>query len=414
MAKRCSGNKQTETKTMLSSKQSFQIVLVFIGLAFVVLTPTAHFESFSKSITDAVQSGFQITTSSKTRATQIGTQTQTFAERYTSYIPAESEEYILNHTAELGLIPRPPNLVTTCHIWTDNTTTPYNTQLIEFNTELAAYYKKVDEFTPIKDLRSYLFKGKQQQEEQEHDEEEDFCQKVELHPDGLPALFPSGQISLTRAGWVEPLLPQMRHPNFCLVDQGMYNLMRLDYMVHDFGVMCQNLKPWSRTIFVDLGASLSFHTGSKSPALFILDLYRKFGFPFDHVYAFELTQQDPKFVLSKLPENILASYHWINVGVDADPNSKANPWKLLKDNYNEDDLIVVKLDIDTPDLERALADQFLGDPDLMKLVDQFYFEHHVNQQELARHWGGTKESVHESLTLFRQLREHGVSSHYWV
>ena len=54
-----------------------------------------------------------------------------------------------------------------------------------------------------------------------------------------------------------------------------------------------------------------------------------------------------------------------------------NPWNTLLEKYNEDDLIIFKLDIDTPDLENPLAQQLVEDERLVNLVDQFYFEHHV-------------------------------------
>ena len=33
----------------------------------------------------------------------------------------------------------------------------------------------------------------------------------------------------------------------------------MDYLVHDFYSMCNSLKRHSRTVFIDLGASLEFH-----------------------------------------------------------------------------------------------------------------------------------------------------------
>jgi hypothetical protein len=42
-----------------------------------------------------------------------------------------------------------------------------------------------------------------------------------------------------------------------------------------------------------------------------------------------------------------------------DPESKLNPLQLLLDNYNQDDFIVVKLDIDKSAIEVPLALQLL-------------------------------------------------------
>jgi hypothetical protein len=111
----------------------------------------------------------------------------------------------------------------------------------------------------------------------------------------------------------------------------------------------------------------------------------------------------------------LAAYHWINVGVSADPDSNLNPLKLLLENFREDDLIVVKLDIDTSAIEVPLALQLLKDDRYSKLIDQFYFEHHVLNSELERDWRQSmKGTVKESLDLFAGLREKGIPAHSWV
>ena len=159
------------------------------------------------------------------------------------------------------------------------------------------------------------------------------------------------------------------------------------------------------------GSSPAFHA-DVTPAIKLLKLYGQFGIKFDHIYAYE----EPDFVFEQVPPHLHAAYHWINVGVSKDANSPLNPFNMLLESYNEDDLIIVKLDVDTPDLERDLAEQLRVNPAIHKLVDHFYFEHHVNQEELAGPWGGTKtkETVQQSMELFRSLRENGVAAHYWV
>jgi hypothetical protein len=94
-----------------------------------------------------------------------------------------------------------------------------------------------------------------------------------------------------------------------------------------------------------MGASLNFH-GNKTPAIYLTDTYAKFGLPFDHVYAFEITRIEPEKVYQKI-DKLMAAYHWINLGIEANPKSKMNPWKMVRENFREDDLVVVKLDIDS-------------------------------------------------------------------
>jgi hypothetical protein len=94
--------------------------------------------------------------------------------------------------------------------------------------------------------------------------------------------------------------------------------MSLEYLVHDFYSMCKQLKRHSRTVFIDMGASLDFHdndsASAESPAIYINKIYSKFGFQFDHIYAYEITQKEPAQVYERVPNELMTSYHWINVG----------------------------------------------------------------------------------------------------
>ena len=117
--------------------------------------------------------------------------------------------------------------------------------------------------------------------------------------------------------------------------------------------------PHARTVFVDMGAALDFHS-MESPAMYINKVYAKFGFLFDHVYAFEIDPKNATEVFNKVPPNLRASYHWMNIGVSADPNSLDNPLYTILSKFDKDDFIVVKLDIDTPSTEVPLAYQVLN------------------------------------------------------
>lgn len=90
--------------------------------------------------------------------------------------------------------------------------------------------------------------------------------------------------------------------------------MSMEYLVHDFYSMCKMLKKHSRTVFVDMGASLQFHGADDSPAIYVNKIYGKFGFQFDHIYAFEITATAPAEVFERVPADLLGSFHWINVG----------------------------------------------------------------------------------------------------
>lgn len=318
------------------------------------------------------------------------------------YVPSPVEKYLLDNAAALGYDTKGKDNAKGCTIWKEEGSTPFYDKLQQYQQELTEYKKRVTEFQPkYPDLRLAF----------DTEDQEKVCKSVELHPDGLPGIFHSGLLSFTSSGYVEPLTTPMRDPAYCF--KGYKKIFSLDYLVHDFRQMCRKLKRTSRIVLFDMGASLKFDK-AQSPAIYLTEIFDKFGFQFDHVYAFEVKKTDPVSVFKKVPQRLLPAYHWMNVGVSSIEGDRLNPFTMLKERFNEDDLIIVKLDIDTSSIEVPLAYQLLNDPSLGKLVDQFYFEHHVHLKELARNWlRSMNGSVKESLDLFAGLRKNNVAAHFW-
>ena len=78
-------------------------------------------------------------------------------------------------------------------------------------------------------------------------------------------------------------------------------------------------------------------------------------------------------------------------------------------------LVVVKLDIDSPETELLLAKELIHNKRLSKLVDVFYFEHHVHIEEMEQTWEDSMHNTVEySMDLFTTLRQQGIDAHYWV
>ena len=73
-----------------------------------------------------------------------------------------------------------------------------------------------------------------------------------------------------------------------------------------------------------------------------------------------------------------AVYRWINIPAVTDLKSPSHPWNYIRSLSYPEDYVVVKLDIDTPAVEIELMQQLLDDDTLNPLIDEFYFEHHVN------------------------------------
>ncbi len=231
------------------------------------------------------------------------------------YVAASTEDYIMNNFEHLGYDKEVG--AQGCPIWLS----PQVSNQENF-AKLKAYRKDVEDYSaivknfnrPVPDFMKVMRKdaittpGFDQSQ---------LCSAVRLNVDDMSTLFPSQQLSRVGGkGYVEPLLTPMRHPAYCDNRDIRGEGMRLDYLIHDFEQMCNNLKPTSRSVLIDMGASLQFHNNVEdAPIMQLLETYEKFGFQFDHIYGFEITQVHPaKFYNNLLPEKYMASYHWINAG----------------------------------------------------------------------------------------------------
>ncbi|CAJ1941854.1 unnamed protein product [Cylindrotheca closterium] len=323
-------------------------------------------------------------------------------QEYASYVPSHLETRIMASSRSELQYDR--MRADECSLFFNTSQSGISPEYHEYVAMMDKYIKAVKNFdAKVDDLRLIPTEKRQK-----------ICQSMD---NILKGAFPAeNSLSRTRGGFIEPLLPPLRHPRFCedghLGWDSVY-LLNIDYLVHDFGLMCNQLNSTSKTVFVDLGASLDYHP-ENNPALQLVDLYQKFGIKFDHYYAFEATVIPPDQVFQKVPRDILPSYHWFNVPVEVLETSKQNPWASILSKYNEDDLVVVKLDIDTPAAEIPLVGQLLEEKN-SRIVDQFYFEHHVRMKNMLRFWktGATKTLQH-SMDLFTQLRQTGIAAHSWI
>ena len=133
--------------------------------------------------------------------------------------------------------------------FTHNKKSPLYDSAQTFRHKLKNYQDKVASFEQIPDLRTLLMDDGLNRNE--------VCQQAELNPEHgiLEGFFnESSQLSYSSSGYIEPLFPPMRHPDFCY-DYSFHqpSILSLDYLVHDFGMMCQRLKKTSRLVLFDLG-----------------------------------------------------------------------------------------------------------------------------------------------------------------
>ncbi|KAG5178779.1 hypothetical protein JKP88DRAFT_168563 [Tribonema minus] len=170
-----------------------------------------------------------------------------------------------------------------------------------------------------------------------------------------------------------------------------------------------------RLLVFDLGASLySSGPGGNSQKWFV-ESYARHGLPVSEYYAWEAAPLDSAKVWAQIPEWLKPTYHWHNVPADPAPESENNPWDVLRAVAAPEDYVVVKLDIDNTEVEERFMAEMRGDARLRALVDEMFFEHHVNVPIMWRYWGTQGERVYlnDTYAMVQELRSEGIRFHSW-
>ena len=100
-------------------------------------------------------------------------------------------------------------------------------------------------------------------------------------------------------------------------------------------------------------------------------------------------------------------------------NSPVSPGefeKVLLDSVTRKDYVVIKLDIDTPDVEIRILDVVERHA---HLVDELFFEYHFWLDGLDFGWGLKRKTpgianVTTALHTMQRLRKKGIRAHFWV
>jgi hypothetical protein len=147
----------------------------------------------------------------------------------------------------------------------------------------------------------------------------------------------------------------------------------------------------------------------------IFNMYKSRGIHFDEVHAWEPTKQDldPKFI----DKDLFKVLFFYNRGVQSHPKSIDNPLLRIKELCRPQDLCVFKLDIDTTEIEMAIVRQLLSSDELMGLVDEFFFEHHVCNYAMRLHGlGGCMTKRTDLASWYKMVtpaRKKGFRMHFW-
>lgn len=189
---------------------------------------------------------------------------------------------------------------------------------------------------------------------------------------------------------------------------------------HDLGGACVE-RP-CQNIFVDLGAS-TWNTGLGGPSQsWFYDSYKRHGLEFDRLLLWEAEPTPASAVFSSLPKELWHKYQYFNWPASSNSSDPSSPLRIIKKIAQPGDFVVLKLDIDTPKVEMAILRELLNDPDLLELVDEFFFEYHVLFGPMNNAWfksenpspPPTRETLADSYAVFRKMREKGLRAHSWV
>jgi len=173
-----------------------------------------------------------------------------------------------------------------------------------------------------------------------------------------------------------------------------------------------------RSVLMDMGAAL-YDEWNGDPAcastFWFVDRFKRRNIAFDRIVAFEIDQHSPEEIYRHVPDDVLPHYLYFNRGVEKAPDGRWNPWRILQGmGFTPADYVVAKLDIDVPDIEDAIIAQLRDDPKLRSLVDEMFFEQHVNVRAMWPGWGQNNGlTMLDSYRLFAELRSLGIRMHSW-
>lgn len=219
--------------------------------------------------------------------------------------------------------------------------------------------------------------------------------------------------------YIEPLISFLRHPAALCLPEPHPRVLDKSYMLvpHVNEVTSENAYKW----LFDAGASIYNEGAGGASQSWFVDTYRRRGIEFDRIFGWEAAKTDPMAQWTATPADIKRKTSWYNIPASPIFGHPDNPLTFIKSLTKVEDFVVFKLDIDSPEIEVALVHQIMQDPELLLLIDEFYFEHHVSGSPMQWHgWGDLTKSttkagdLQDSYTIFAFLRQHGIRAHSWV
>lgn len=226
-------------------------------------------------------------------------------------------------------------------------------------------------------------------------------------------LFENQCTGETLVDYVEPLAGLTRSPLYCL--NGDVDVVSKEYLVVSWNAS-RKLAAHSKAYYFDLGASLYNSGSGGSSQDWFVEAYERRGIQWDGIFAWEVTQHDPVEVWRNIPAHLKPIYHWYNIPTNPEPAHPDNALNYIMRTARPEDFVVLKIDIDNTEVEEALVNQILFSTRLRGLIDEFFFEHHVNTQPMHHFWHteGSPRILADTYRIFSTMRSEGIIAHSWV
>lgn len=241
---------------------------------------------------------------------------------------------------------------------------------------------------------------------------------------------------------IEPTASICRDPRKCWSQMTEKYTQSKEYLVALSAQAYQKIPPVSgssspKAFLFDAGATIPVksteHLFKWTGTDWIYSHYQNLGVTFDSVYAWEPAKgwkqkqsgkggkKKPRAMVQKeinytfFPEGVL---HFRPVGISTEPGDRENPLAEIKRVCKPEDFVVFKLDIDSR-YEIEVVRTIMGDPELLALIDDFYYEHHVRNYVMRMHGLSNSSNPDPLYTLkgwydiVTPARRGGLRMHFW-
>jgi len=210
--------------------------------------------------------------------------------------------------------------------------------------------------------------------------------------------------------YIEPLVSHLRHPlaRCHFADKNDILLVDRSYVLPGFDKS-------RKSYLFDAGAS-SWNSGAGGPSLsYFTSVWKRYGIDWNHIEAWEGLTDSSEFYKT-VPTEWLSKVSYHKEWISTSPTQPPFVPSIIESRTNINDYVVFKLDIDSKFVESEIV-KYMMHWDKLQLIDEFLWEHHVDNYLMASNWGSSQDmtkKISDSYEYFLFLRHKGVRAHSWV